>query len=257
MVGTETDFVTDFYEDLAPLYHLVHEDWESSIRQQAEMLDSIFRERWGKGGEILDVSCGIGTQALGLAARGYDVTASDLTAGAVARARNEAASHGLKIDFSVADMRRVFDHHGRQFDVVLSGDNSVPHLLSDEEILHAFRQFHACTKIGGGCVVSVRDYDAEDSSGNTTIKLFGTRVEPEATYVVFQKWDWDGSFYDLSMYFVADRGEPQCTTHVMRSRYYAIGLRRLCELMTQAGFADVSRIDGEFFQPLIVGTRAA
>jgi hypothetical protein len=41
----------------------------------------------------------------------------------------------------------------------------------------------------------------------------------------------------------------------MRSRYYAISTMRLCELMQEAGLKDVRRIDGAFFQPVLVGTR--
>lgn len=36
-----------------------------------------------------------------------------------------------------------------------------------------------------------------------------------------------------------------------------IGTDRLCELMREAGFVDVRRIDGAFYQPVLVGTRAA
>jgi hypothetical protein len=61
--------------------------------------------------------------------------------------------------------------------------------------------------------------------------------------------------YDVAMYFVADRGGSDCTTRVMRSRYYAIGTDRLMELMRQAGFEQVERLDGRFFQPVVLGTR--
>ena len=44
-------------------------------------------------------------------------------------------------------------------------------------------------------------------------------------------------------------------THVMRSRYYAVSATRLCELMLNAGFEDVQRLDGQYFQPVIVGTK--
>lgn len=55
-------------------------------------------------------------------------------------------------------MRVAHDHHGRQFDVVIACDNSIPRLLSDDEILTAFRQMFACTRPGGGCLVTVRDF---------------------------------------------------------------------------------------------------
>jgi 2-polyprenyl-3-methyl-5-hydroxy-6-metoxy-1,4-benzoquinol methylase len=52
---------------------------------------SMIEEGWGPEiRTVLDVSCGIGTQTLGLAHRGILVTASDLSAGAISRARAEA-----------------------------------------------------------------------------------------------------------------------------------------------------------------------
>ncbi len=121
----------EFYAGLTPLYHLIYTDWGKSIKRQGDMLDSVIREMWGASSEILDVSCGIGTQTLGLASLGYDITASDLSPEEVERAKQEANDRQISIAFSVADMRRAFDHHQRQFDVVISCDNSVPHLLSN------------------------------------------------------------------------------------------------------------------------------
>ena len=141
--------VERFYDELAPLYHLIFLDWEAVIRREAEALDRVIRERWGDGRlSILDVACGIGTQALGLAALGHRVTASDLSAGAVERARREAAARGLAVRFSVADMRQAATHHREQFDLVIACDNSVAHLLTDEDLLAAFGQLLACTRPG-------------------------------------------------------------------------------------------------------------
>src|SRR5262245_59446756 len=121
-----------FYDRLTPYYHLIFPDWDASIARQAEALDGIIRERWGAGRlSVLDAACGIGTQAIGMAARGYEVTASDLSAQAIERAGREAAARGLDVAFSVADMRRLHEHHGRRFDLVIACDNAVPHLLSD------------------------------------------------------------------------------------------------------------------------------
>jgi 2-polyprenyl-3-methyl-5-hydroxy-6-metoxy-1,4-benzoquinol methylase len=80
------------YDAIASLYHLVYPDWNAAIAQQSAALDAIIRQHVGPPPRsILDVSCGIGTQALGLAALGHTVTASDLSSGAVERARRDAA----------------------------------------------------------------------------------------------------------------------------------------------------------------------
>jgi 2-polyprenyl-3-methyl-5-hydroxy-6-metoxy-1,4-benzoquinol methylase len=145
---------TDFYDQMAPWYHLVYQDWNGSIERQAEQLAGVMEQRWGiaKVESILDVSCGIGTQALGLARRGFQVTASDLSGKAIARAREEADQRGIKIDFSVCDMREAYLHHRRQFDLVISCDNSITHLLSDDDILLALGQIYRCTRPGAAAL---------------------------------------------------------------------------------------------------------
>jgi SAM-dependent methyltransferase len=251
------DSLSSFYASLTPFYHLLYPNWDKSIERQAAMLDVIINENWGDGkSKILDAACGIGTQSLGLSSLGYDVTASDLSPHEIERAKLEASKRNLSIPFSVADMRSLYDHHADQFDIVIACDNAIPHLLSDDEILNALRQFYACTKPGGGCIISVRDYDSEEKTGESN-KVYGLREENGTTYFVFQHWDWQGEFYNFSLYFIEDQGKSQCKTHVMRSKYYAIGINKLIELMISAGYQDVNRHDDEFFQPVITGTREA
>ena len=245
----------EFYDRLAPLYHLVYENWEESIERQGKALDSIIRSCLGETPQsILDVACGIGTQCLGLAALGHRVTGSDLSPAAVQRARREAVSRGMSIDFTVADMRAPNDHRRRDFDVVLCADNSLPHLLSDEEITGALGQFLATLKPGGLCLISLRDYAALERGG-VQVKQHGVRSEKGTRWILFQLWEWRGSIYDLHFYFVADDGQSPCVTHVFRSSYYAISIEHLIRLMVSVGFEQVRRINDVFFQPVIAGRR--
>lgn len=245
----------NFYAALTPFYYLIYPNWEASVEQQAAQLHALIRDYWGdRVQSVLDVACGIGTQCLGLAGLGYQLTASDLSSEEVTRARAEADKRHLDIHFSVADMRDAFRHHAQQFDLVIACDNAVPHLLSDDEISAALQQFYACTRPGGGCLISVRDYEKERGTG-CEVKPYGVRDNDGKRYLVFQVWDWQGAHYDLAMYFVEDHGDAECVTHVMRSRYYAVTTDRLIKLMQAAGFVDVQRLDGRFFQPVILGKR--
>jgi SAM-dependent methyltransferase len=245
----------DFYDQIAPFYHLIFADWEQSIERQATQLNSIIKEFWGdQVRTILDVSCGIGTQALGLAQLNYQVTGSDLSQKAIERAKTEAQKRGLAVNFSVADMRQAFDHHQRQFDLVISGDNAIPHLLADGELLTAFRQFYDCARPGGGCLITVRDYDQVERSG-LQVKPEGLRVEQGTRYLIFQVWEFAGEIYDLSMYFIADSG-AECTVQVMRTKYYAVSTIKLMHLLEAAGFVEVKRLDDRFYQPVIIGKKS-
>jgi SAM-dependent methyltransferase len=244
--------VASFYDALAPFYHLIYEDWEAGIERQGAALDALIRSLVPGGARtVLDVACGIGTQSLGLTAKGYRVTASDLSADAVERARRESAARGLDIGWPVADMRRAHDHHGPGFDVALCADNALPHLLTDGEILQTLRQFHECMRPGGLCLITVRDYAALERGG-VQFKPYGVRTENGVRHLLFQVWEWRGELYDLHVYVVRDRGQD-CETRGMRSTYYAIAIDRLAELMAQAGFRSVRRHDEALFQPALTG----
>ena len=249
--------MTNFYDELAPFYHLVYKDWNASVHRQGEQLSALIKAEWPSSRKILDVSCGIGTQAIGLAMQGYAVSASDLSEKMIERAKREAHSRNVEVSFSVCDMRKAHVHHGSGFDVVVSGDNALPHLLTDEDILLALRQMTACLSEGGGCVITVRDYELEER-GRNLLKPYGIRMANGYRYLLFQVWDFEGEHYDLTFFFVEENlATQEVRTHSMRSKYYAISASRLCDLMQEAGLRNVRRLDGVFFQPMLVGTKGA
>ncbi|HYR30030.1 MAG TPA: class I SAM-dependent methyltransferase [Thermoanaerobaculia bacterium] len=240
------------YDDLSDYYHLIYDDWPASIARQAEALDRVIGDRTKL---VADVSCGIGTQSLGLAALGYRVLASDLAPRALERLQREAASRGLTIDTRVDDMTRLATLAGASVDVLLSCDNSVPHLLTDERILAAFTQFRRVLRPGGQLILSVRDYAAFPPVP-VRFNPYGVRPIDGGKAIVFQVWEYEGDLYDLSQYLVFDYGD-RTDVRVFRSRYYAVTIARLMELLEQAGFVDVKRMDDVLFQPVMVAVTAA
>jgi glycine/sarcosine N-methyltransferase len=86
------DSVLSLYEELAGDYHLIFADWQAAVRWQGETLDRLIRAYAdGPPLTVLDCSCGIGTQAIGLAQRGYQMHATDLSPAAIERAEREAS----------------------------------------------------------------------------------------------------------------------------------------------------------------------
>ncbi len=57
------------------------------------------------------------------------------------------------------------------------------------------------------------------------------------------------------MYFVIDDKTTEPETYVMRTHYNAVGTDQLLDLMREAGFTSTKRIDGRFYQPVLVGNR--
>jgi hypothetical protein len=163
------------------------------------------------------------------------------------------------VAFSVGDVRRAHAQHGGGFDVVLSADNALPHLLTDADLRLALGQMRACLRPGGACLISLRDY-AHEPRGRHLFKPYGVREDAQQRTVLFQIWDFDddGERYDLSLFVVEeDRATGQARSQVMHSRYYAMSIAHVMALMREAGFHDVQRLDQVFFQPVLVGTRLA
>ena len=248
--------MSDFYAVLAPYYHLLFDDWDAGMRRQGRQLASVIRAEWPGHESILDVSCGIGTQSIALSAEGFQVAGSDLSSQQIERARREASARRRLIDFKVCDMRHAAKVHGSGWDLVLSCDNSIPHLLSDGEIRTALREMFTCLRPGGGCVLTVRDY-AKESRGRNILKPYPVRMVDGVRYSIFQVWDFTSEdHYDLTLYIVEDRVDRGTVQVVAgRSRYYAVGTDRLLNILEEVGFENAKRLDDVFYQPVLVATR--
>jgi SAM-dependent methyltransferase len=247
------------YDEIASLYHLIYPNWNEAIEQQGKALNGVISNLVGSPPlSILDVSCGIGTQTLGLAALGHRVTASDLSAAAVERARKEAVTRGLNIAFEVADMRHCAETHGSGFDAVLSADNSLPHLPGEDEIRVALQEFYKCLRQNGVAVVSLRDYREDEDRSSPQVWTYGFRYDGSDRYFVFQTRDWSHDAYDVAMYFVREvRAGILASVTAGLSHYYAITVDRLMFLFREVGFTDVQRLDGILHQPIVAGRRSA
>lgn len=244
-----------FYDRLAPYYHLILADWEQSIEKQGEALDKIIQTHWGVDtASVHDVACGIGTQSIALAKRGYQVAGTDLSPKSIDRAKQEAEKRGLDISYSVCDMRDVSAGNHSDTDIIICCDNALPHLLSDQDIKEALVAFYQCLKPGGGCLITVRDYEKEDKVSNQ-IKPYKVQVENGQRYILFQIWEFTGDIYDLALYLIIDEGGQSAETKIFRTKYYAIPVDRLIRLMLEVGFKDVKGLNSEFYQPVIIGTK--
>jgi SAM-dependent methyltransferase len=244
-----------FYDALAPWYHLVYEDWEASIGRQGRALASLLAREWGSAApRVLDAAVGIGTQALGLAALGFQVTGSDISFAAVQRAGREAGRRGFRLGCVVGDVRAL-PVRSATFDIVLACDNALPHLLSENDIRCAFEECLRCLRPRGGCVISMRDYSGPPSPRAVETQDYGDRTWSGRPCRLLQSRRWRGQFYDVAFELVTSDEAKEVILRTPESTYFAIGVERMAVLMGEAGFTRVRRIDGCLFQPVLVGSR--
>jgi SAM-dependent methyltransferase len=250
---TDESTPAGFYDQLAADYHLIFADWDAAIAWEAGIVTGLLRDLGLAAGAVLDASCGIGTQAIGLAGAGFAVTATDISPASVERCVREAAARGLGIATAVADIR-VLDVDGAGgFDAAVTFDNALPHLLADADLDAACAALRRALRPGGTLLASIRDYDEllrTRPSGDPPRRI----VTDGGERIVFQVWDWvSDDRYTLRHFIMAASGGGWAVSE-RTTTYRALPRATLTDALGRAGFGDVVwRMPEEtgFYQPIV------
>ena len=250
------DITQTFYDNMASQYDKLFQDWQATTHEQAIILDRIFKqEGFDKEARVLDCACGIGTQAIGLAAQGYDVTASDISDGELAEARKRAEDNDVKIRFEHANFCALSDSFSEQFDIVIAMDNALPHMLTSADLESAVRSIVGQTKEGGIFVASIRYYDylLEEKPSYSPPYIHKTE---KGQRVSFQTWVWKNENYKLIQYIIDDEDTLQVSK--FDCEYRATRREELTKMLKSNGCKEVSwKMPEEtgFYQPVVVARR--
>ncbi|MBI3447411.1 MAG: methyltransferase domain-containing protein [Acidobacteria bacterium] len=101
-LAAHRDWYRSFFEGIALDF------WAACVPPEITRAEAGFvarKLRLGARARVLDVPCGLGRHSIELASLGHDVTGVDLSAGAIARAKQIAAASGSAAAFVVSDMR--------------------------------------------------------------------------------------------------------------------------------------------------------
>jgi glycine/sarcosine N-methyltransferase len=132
-------------------------DWEGRLAEEMPFFESLFAEHEVR--RVLDIACGTGRHAVALAQRGYDVLGSDSSEGMVARARQNAEAAGAQVIFLQAGFGELVESLKEPCDAVLCLGNSLPSLLSEEDLKDALADMAGVLVPGGLLVVQNLNYD--------------------------------------------------------------------------------------------------
>lgn len=259
--------IEEFYSKLVADYHFIFADWRKSVLAQSGALDRLIRQHTrncgADGCPLLDCACGIGTQAIGLALRGYRVHASDLSAEAVARAQAEAQRLRAAEDmtFAVADFRALEQTEAGPYCAVIACDNALAHMLTLADLERALRSMWSKVAPGGVLLVSIRDYDRLLVE-KPRATLPAVTDDAQGRHVSFQVWDWDDRdpIYRLSHFILSDAGGAWQTACAMTA------LRAWQRAEISAAAAELPRLaetvwhlpggSDSYYQPILVASKA-
>ena len=250
------DITQTFYDNLATQYDKLFQDWQTTVQEQAVILENLFAAHgFDRSARILDCACGIGTQAIGLALRGYPVTASDISNGELAEARERAAKNQVQIPFVHADFCALSEVFSDPFDIVICMDNALPHMLTAEDLEKAIGSITRQMADGGLFVASIRDYDVLLQDRPPYSPPYIHRTD-KGQRVSFQTWVWEGEHYKLTQYIIDDQETLQVSK--FDCEYRATRREELTKLLLAAGCSEVAWKFPEetgFYQPIVVARK--
>ncbi len=245
-----------FYDNMADQYDKLFLDWTDTTIEQADILNAIFNDYgFDCKANVLDCACGIGTQAIGLAALGYSVTASDISDGELAEAKDRAEKNGVKILFEHADFCALSDIFSEQYDIVIAMDNALPHMLTIEALEMAVRSIISQVKPGGIFVASIRDYDSILADKPPYSPPYIHKTD-KGQRVSFQTWTWNDDVYHLVQYIIDDEDTLQVSR--FKCEYRATRREELTNLLMANG---CSKVDWKFpeetgfYQPIVAAKK--
>jgi SAM-dependent methyltransferase len=245
-----------FYDELAADYHLIFADLDAAIAWEADIITALMRDLGVTAGTVLDASCGIGTQAIGLAQAGFAVTATDISPVSVARCAREAAARGLAVATAVADLRVLDIDAAGGFAAAVSFDNALAHLLDDADLDAACAALRRVLRPGGALLASIRDYDEvlRARPAGDPPRRYATG---DGERITFQLWDWVSDDRYTVRHFVMAASGRGWTVAERSTTLRALPRVALSAALGRAGFGDVVwRMPDEtgFYQPIVVAS---
>lgn len=250
------DIIQKFYDNLASHYDKLFLDWKATTKEQALILDKLFKSNgFDNNSMILDCACGIGTQTIGLANMGYNVTASDISTKELIEARKRANENNLKINFEMADFRSLSKSFSYKFDIIIAMDNALPHMLTKDDLEMAVKSITDQLSCGGMFVASIRDYDM----------LLETKPPYSPPYIhktefgkrlSFQTWEWEDDIYMLVQYIIEDEKNLNITK--FECKYRAVLRKEITDMLINSGCGIVEWKFPEetgFYQPIVIAKK--
>lgn len=144
-------------------------DWEARLAFELPAIEGLLEQHGVR--RVLDAACGTGRHAIALAQRGYEVVGADLSGAMVEQARRGALAAGVEVSFHQAGLGELFPHVDDSFDAVLCLGQSLPHLLSEQAVRGALRDFAALLRPRGLLLIQNRNDERLLAQGRRFLPL--------------------------------------------------------------------------------------
>lgn len=234
-----TKSTQDFYGSVAEKYHWFFSSWENVMNRQMDELVPLLQQY--NVNSVLDCACGTGLQSIGLVKNGFHVVGSDLSPEMLKRASENARQANVKLELVHSDFRELPKNIHNTFDAVICMGNSIPHLLSDEDVRNALNSIYNCINSKGIAIFDIRNYDAMISQKPKFIPMRINEEKDGKIVSVLYVFDYlERTIQFNIIYLIFDKTSGERKMEVESVEYNPIGKDLFLRLLNDTGFKNIS-----------------
>jgi SAM-dependent methyltransferase len=227
------------YDAFSKDYHWLYSDSVLSGKLYLAENDDVLTDV-GLKARILDCSCGIGTLAIPLAKRGYQVSGSDRSPGMVEQTTLAARDADLVIPVSCCaweDLPAYFTDH---FDLVFCLGNSIGHTRDGAEMLRSLQGMRAVLRNGGKLVIQSQNWE-QLRKEKIRFAHYPWRERGGQRCLPIYVWTFPDKFYDahtIEVVLAFDSGGI-VSIRSYPIIYHPYHMEELIERLRSAGFTEI------------------
>ncbi|MBQ9951680.1 MAG: class I SAM-dependent methyltransferase [Clostridia bacterium] len=187
---------------------------------------------------MLDVSIGTGTMTLPVCDLGVQLWGSDLSQDMLDKCAAKSAEKGWHAELIQSDFCSVAEKFDRQFDLVASTGNSLPH-VPNERVLTALSQMDALVKPGGWLFYDVRNWD-RILDEHTRFYTYNPTFQDDTRVNLVQVWDYnpDGTI-TFNLLYTLERDRRIFRREILETTYHPVRRQFMLDHLRKMGYTDI------------------
>ena len=223
-----------FYEKFADSYDDMI-NWSARLSSEKDSLKNLFKETGTKS--ILDAGCGTGIHSVLFSKFGLKVVALDNNPSMLEIAQRNIEKYKVsKIKLIEGEFTDVSKTAKGPFDCVACLGNSLPHLVDDDDLIHALKEFRSILKPGGYTLIQMVHFDHYLDSADSAVAVSdGIRNGREVTFRRHYEFKGTKVFFHVSIYSRKHREMLENYSTPLN----AIRKDLMVTFMERAGFSDI------------------
>jgi glycine/sarcosine N-methyltransferase len=229
-------------------------DWPARLGAELPFIEEQLRRANAR--RVLDAACGTGMHAIALARLGYGVAGVDLSAGMIAQARDNASAAEVNAQFEMAGFGQMAAIVGAGYDAVLCLGNSLPHVLTSNDLATALADFAACLQPGGLLLIQNRNFDAVMAQRQRWMGPQSYR-EGDAEWLFFRFYDFEpDGMLTLNLVTLTRAGNGEWSQQAASTQLWPLQKDELTRALAAAGFGEIvcwGDLQGMSFDPSTSG----